>query len=76
MTVVAVNRELRRRASGTRHAEPDLLDLLDLVELRQIVEPVRIHDRERGRQRFIGEVMIDDDRLHAKPRRFRQRLMA
>jgi len=42
-----------------------------MAELRQIVEPVRIHDRERGRQRFIGEVMIDDDRLHAKPRRFR-----
>ena len=58
------------------HGHEHQPDRGEMAELGEIVEPVRIHHRERGRQRLVGEVMIDDDRLHAEPRRFRQRLVA
>ena len=58
------------------HGHEHQPDRGEMAELREIVEPVRIDHRERGRQRLVGQVMIDDDRLHAEPRRFRQRLVA
>ena len=58
------------------HGHEHQPDRGEMAELGEIIEPVRIHHRQRGRQRLVGEMMVDDDRLHAEPRRFRQRLVA
>ena len=48
----------------------------EITEARQIVEPVGIDDRERGRQLRVGLVVIDDDRLEPEPLRLGERVRA
>ena len=50
------------RHHGHEH-EPDRGEM---AEPGEIVEPVRIDHRERGRQRLVGEVMIDHDRRRGR----------
>jgi len=47
-----------------------------MAELREIILPVRINDRERLRQRLVGEVVIDHDGLHAEAARLGERIVA
>ena len=48
----------------------------EMAEPGEIVEPVGIDHRERGRQHFVGEMMIDHDHIEAEPLRFGERLVA
>ena len=48
----------------------------EMAEAGEIVEPVGIDHRERGRKRLVGEMMIDHDHVEAEPLRFGERLVA
>ncbi len=47
-----------------------------MTEPGEIVAPVRIDDRHRRRQVFVGLMMVDDDDVHAAGARFVKRLDA
>ena len=56
MTVVAVNRELRRRGFWTdERPEPDLLDLLDLVALGTVADVVPLKGLNRA---FVAKGLL------------------
>ncbi len=56
LTVVAVNRELRRRGFwGEEHPEPDLLNLLDLVALGTVADVVDLKGLNRA---FVAKGLI------------------
>jgi single-stranded-DNA-specific exonuclease len=82
MTVVAVNRELRRRGFWTdARPEPDLLDLLDLVALGTVADVVPLKGLNRAfvakgllamrRRDHIGlTALMDVSRLNGPPEPF------
>src|SRR5262249_38816030 len=45
----------------------------EMAEPRHVVEPVRVYDRERRRQRFVGLMVVEDDGVEAKLTRPRER---
>ena len=47
-----------------------------MAEPGQIVEPVGIDHRQRGRQHLVGQVMVDHDDVEAEPLRLGERLVA
>ena len=79
MTVVAVNRELRRRGFWTaERPEPDLLDLLDLVALGTVADVVPLKGLNRAfvakgllamrRREHVGlTALMDVARLNGPP---------
>ena len=64
MTVVAVNRELRRRGFWTTaRPEPDLLDLLDLVALGTVADVVPLKGLNRA---FVAKGLMAMRRRDAR----------
>ncbi len=47
-----------------------------MPELGEVIEPVRIDHRERGRQLLVGLVVVDDDHFESESAGLRQRLVA
>jgi single-stranded-DNA-specific exonuclease len=55
MTLVAINRELRRRGFFVHHAEPDLLDDLQIVALGTVADVVPLRGLNRA---FVAKGMV------------------
>lgn len=66
MTVVAINRELRRRGFYTTHPQPDLMNLLDLVALGTVCDVVPLAGLNRAYVRQGLKIMAERKNLGLK----------